>query len=55
MTDILGNPLKSFRDDLWLGRFVLSPTLALEYFFLSPFHDPNSLNIQRKMNQLSCE
>ncbi|EEA04860.1 uncharacterized protein CMU_039270 [Cryptosporidium muris RN66] len=55
MTDILGNPLKSFRDDLWLGRFVLSPTLALEYFFLSPFHDPNSLNMQRKMNQLSCE
>ncbi|KAL7068977.1 hypothetical protein ACR3K2_05100 [Cryptosporidium serpentis] len=55
MTDILGKPLKSFRDDLWLGRFVLSPTLALEYFFLSPFHDPNSLNMQRRMNQLSCE
>ncbi|CUV06240.1 unnamed protein product [Cryptosporidium hominis] len=48
MTDILGVPLCSFRDDLWLGRFTLTPENALEYFYLSPFHDPNSLNIQRK-------
>ncbi|OII75417.1 uncharacterized protein cubi_01938 [Cryptosporidium ubiquitum] len=51
MTDILGVPLCSFRDDLWLGRFTLTPENALEYFYLSPFHDPNSLNIQRKLGK----
>ncbi|KAJ1605586.1 hypothetical protein OIY81_3444 [Cryptosporidium canis] len=51
MTDILGVPLCSFRDDLWLGRYTLTPENALEYFYLSPFHDPNSLNIQRKRGE----
>ncbi|KAK6588912.1 hypothetical protein RS030_2317 [Cryptosporidium xiaoi] len=48
MTDIKGTPVCSFRDDIWLVRFTLTPETALEYFYLSPFCDHNSLNIKRK-------
>ncbi|KAH8741577.1 hypothetical protein FG386_002797 [Cryptosporidium ryanae] len=48
MTDIRGTPLCSFRDDIWLVRYTLTPETVLEYFYLSPFCDPNSLNIKRR-------
>lgn len=49
----------SWRDDLWVQAFGLSPLNVLDYFALSPFYDRTCLNEQAKLKgltpkQLAC-
>ncbi|KAK2079911.1 hypothetical protein QBZ16_002306 [Prototheca wickerhamii] len=43
----------SWRDDLWVQAFGLSPLNVLDYFALSPFYDRTCLNEQAKLKGLT--
>lgn len=46
-----GEESQLFRDEAFLARHTLTPTLALEYFYSSQFYDTNCLNQKRRRGQ----